>query len=264
MLRHTFRLVAGASSTGFSSAAFTGDDDGDYEHAERERARLREENVSSTDAHGASGSGAATAGPSTRPARPEDRPTIETYRAMSDDELITLLQTREKQVKQLRTIYENFHYMADKAMRAQVLDYHDKALLIAKVHGKMQNSSLQTNRETLARMREEQEMFTRDKRLMLTVCSVVCLVFWIWVRSHYMKVRDLENSLYAAERVSAPPVFGMGRYDENIFSSKKRNARNWETSWEREVRERQEAKAKQASTEMSAKLDSMMAAAPTK
>ncbi|ORC89458.1 uncharacterized protein TM35_000122330 [Trypanosoma theileri] len=209
------------SSSGFSSAAFTGDDGGMY--AEREKIRSQH-----TD----------TAGKS--------RPTIETYRTMRDEELETLLQTRERQVNELRRVYESFHYEADKCFRTMVFDYHEKALQLSQVHGKMQLGSLQISREALVKMREQQEMYSRDHRLALTVCTVFTFLFWIWVRRHYVRREELfgeEMQLRVA--ANSPSVTGIGSYGENIFGSAKRSARNVETSWEREVRERREQEEKE-------------------
>lgn len=207
------------------------------------------------------------------------QPTRETYEAMSTDELITLLQTREKQVLKLREIYERFHYEVDKHFRQTVLDYHDKAMHLSQVHGQIQHSSLRINREALAKMREEQEMLTRDKRLVLFVCVIAVVMFWVWIRRHYVHKDELalavsqrakgkkskgeadsmpgvgeefstvvdspdsasvENVL-SLHRVS-PSITGAGAYGGgNWFGNPKRSARYRETSWEKEQREKSEA-----------------------
>lgn len=122
-------------------------------------------------------------------------PTRETYEAMSIEELATLLATRKEQVRRLRQIYERFHYEVDKHFRRTVLDYHDKAMHLSQVHGQIQHSSLRINREALAKLREEQEMLTRDKRLVLFLCVIVVAAFWIWTRRHYIHKEELALSV---------------------------------------------------------------------
>lgn len=206
-------------------------------------------------------------------------PTKETYEAMTTDELVTLLQTREKQVLKLREIYERFHYEVDKHFRRTVLDYHDKAMHLSQVHGQIQHSSLRINREALSKMREEQEMLTRDKRLVLFVCVIAVVIFWVWTRRHYVhkdelalavpqrwKLKESKGEAYTApgdkgpfstvvdspasapvgkvlslHRVS-PSITGAGAYGGgNWFGNPKRSARYRETSWEKEQREKSDA-----------------------
>ncbi|KAL7700888.1 hypothetical protein NQL31_005589 [Lotmaria passim] len=290
MQRYSLRRMAAATTGGFSSAAFTGDDGGTYDKLKGEQARLRRDNQSGAadtsqndkstphrrgaDDWSASGSssrrgqgpssssfstGGATDFSSATFASNDDgsssgggggdataaleRPTIDTYRAMTDEQLTDTLRLRDEQVAQLRRIYENFHYEADKHFRKMIFDYHDKTMQLSQVHGKMQQASLQINREALARMRDEQDRMTRDKRLIFTLCTIWSLIFWIWVRRHYVQRRELEQEpLSAMDRaVMNPSVTGAGSYGNNFFGSSKRSGRFAETSWEREVRERREA-----------------------
>lgn len=291
MQRYSLRRMAAATTGGFSSAAFTGDDGGTYEKLKGEQARLRRDNQSGAadtsqddkstphrrgaDDWSASGSSSSSSrrgqGPSSSSfstggatnfssatfASNDDgssggggdataaleRPTIDTYRAMTDEQLTDTLRLRDEQVAQLRRIYENFHYEADKHFRKMIFDYHDKTMQLSQVHGKMQQASLQINREALARMRDEQDRMTRDKRLIFALCTIWSLVFWIWVRRHYVQRRELEQEpLSAMDRaVMNPSVTGAGSYGNNFFGSSKRSGRFAETSWEREVRERREA-----------------------
>ncbi|KEG10342.1 hypothetical protein DQ04_03851040 [Trypanosoma grayi] len=238
--RGGMRLAAAAAAGGgdggggFSSAAFTGDDGG--EHAQRESTRAQ--HVGDANSNGSSSEGAAATGSS--------RPTIDTYRAMPTQQLETLLRTREQQVRKLQAIYENFHYEADKRFRTMVFDYHDKALQLSQVHGKMQLGSLQISREALVKMREQQEMYNRDHRLVLTVCTVFTFVFWVWVRRHYIRREDLDGTeAQLRVPINTRSVTGIGSYNENPFGSSKRSARNMETAWEREVRERQQQEQQQ-------------------
>lgn len=168
-------------------------------------------------------------------------PTLDHYRSLTDDELEALLKTRDEQIKQLRQIYEMFHYEADRNFRRMIFDYHEKALQLSQVHGKMQMSSLQINREALTRMREQQEMLNRDKRLALLVSLIVTLGFWIWVRRHYVRTSELRAAAAGGGAVphTSVAVTGFGSYGGNVFSSSKRSARGRETSWERESREKQ-------------------------
>lgn len=263
MLYRTLASLAAATTTGgaFSSAAFTGDDDGAYERLRQERARIDDEHAASAysasskhfTASGNSGpDGFTTSGNTDRDRqRYQDltRPTIDTYTAMTDEELVTLLRTRESQVTQLRQVYQNFHYEADKHYRKMVLDYHDKSLQFSQVHGRMQNASIQINREALVKMREEQEMMTRDMRLTVISCLIFIFGFWAWVRRHYVGRRELEAQIEAdgydasLRSTMAHSITGSGSFNDNFFGSTKRSARSWETAWEREIRERREAAA---------------------
>ncbi|RNF00095.1 hypothetical protein TraAM80_07803 [Trypanosoma rangeli] len=144
----------------FSSAAFTGDDGG--EHAKRESTRAQH-TADTTDTVSASTACS--------------RPTIDTYRAMSAEELETLLRTREQEAQQLRAVYENFHYEVDKTMN------------LSQVHGMMQLRSLQISHEALVKLREQQEMYSRDHRLLVTVCTVFTFAFWVWVRTALRPLR---------------------------------------------------------------------------
>ncbi|KAG8342696.1 hypothetical protein TRVL_06475 [Trypanosoma vivax] len=172
------------------------------------------------------------------------RPTVDTYRAMSLSDLETLLNTREEQVRKLRLVYENFHYEMDKRFRTMVFDYHEKALQLSQVHGKMQLGSLQISREALVKMREQQEMYSRDHRIVVAACTILTFIFWVWVKRHYVRREELFGAVQQQLEMAARggtvsrSVTGAGCYDGNIFGSAKRNARNRETSWEREVRER--------------------------
>jgi hypothetical protein len=172
-----------------------------------------------------------------------ERPTIATYEAMSDEQLVDTLHLRDSQIAQLRAIYENFHYEADKHFRKMIFDYHDKTMQLSQVHGKMQQASLQINREALARMRDEQDRMTRDKRLVFTLCTLWSIIFWVWVRRHYVMKRELEQeTISPVDRAQmSASVTGAGSYGNNLFGSSSRNARFAETAWEREVRERREA-----------------------
>lgn len=184
-------------------------------------------------------------------------PTRSTYEAYtSNEELLRLLQEREEQVQKLRQIYENFHYEVDKHLRKTILDYHDKAMGLSQVHGRMQHTSLRINREVLEKLREEQEMLTRDKRLIMFLCMLVVFIFWVWVRRHYVRreelevyrrkdaLRDLGEDAYASPPgVVAPSVTGPGYYGGgNWFGNEKRSARYRETAWEKEQRLRAEAR----------------------
>nr|CCC93360.1 conserved hypothetical protein [Trypanosoma congolense IL3000] len=224
-------LLASTASLGFSSASFTGDDGGEYQrqestrtlhHAEAERGNMHESQTSGSSA----------------------RPTVETYRRMATTQLEALLRRRDDQVRQLRVVYENFHYEADKCFRTMVFDYHEKALQLSQVHGKMQLGSLQISREALVKMREQQEMYSRDHRIVVTICTIFSFLFWIWIRRHYVRREELfgttlDGGKAVDRRSETRSVCGAGSFNENPFSSVRRNARNVETSWEREVREKQ-------------------------
>ncbi|KAG5506096.1 hypothetical protein GH5_05778 [Leishmania sp. Ghana 2012 LV757] len=280
MLGLSLRRLA-ASAGGFSSAAFTGDDDGAYERLKYNQERLQrehqldgagaqeqqhhcrgvdaqrvgtpasasmssspssEETCSPTGFYGTKGSSSNSSGSAAADAVLQ-RPTIDTYRAMTDNELVETLRTRDEQIRQLRAIYESFHYEADKHFRKMIFDYHDKTMQLSQVHGRMQQASLQINREALSKMRDHQDMMTRDKRIIFTICTLWTLVFWVWVRRHYVKRRELEREPSGAREWAqmSPSITGAGSYNDNVFGSNKRNARFMETAWEREVRERREA-----------------------
>ncbi|KAG5479415.1 hypothetical protein LSCM1_04676 [Leishmania martiniquensis] len=277
MLRVSLRRLA-VSAGDFSSAAFTGDDGGAYERLKYEEERLKrehqqegagtqgqqdycggmfttasmssspssEETCSPTGFYGTKGSSGSRHGSVAADAALE-RPTIDTYRTMTDDELVATLRTRDEQIRQLRAVYENFHYEADKHFRKMIFDYHDKTMQLSQVHGRMQQASLQINREALSKMREQQDMMTRDKRIIFTICTLWTLIFWVWVRRHYVKRRELEREPLGAREWAEmnPSITGAGSYNDNFFGSRKRNARFTETAWEREVRERREAQDRQ-------------------
>eukprot|EP00796_Vickermania_ingenoplastis_P010017 gene10017-6994_t len=210
-----------ASSASFSSADFTGDSPGSGSREQQEaeanlreqRERLRREHQGQAPRPGAAASSSSSSSSSTsfskdgrasftyRPGEDEapyadlTRPTRATYESMTDEELVELLKTREGQVEKLRAIYERFHYEVDKHLRRTVLDYHDKAMQLSQVHGQMQHSSLRINREALSKLREEQEMLTRDKRLVFFLCVVFTACFWVWVRRHYIRKEELETAM---------------------------------------------------------------------
>ncbi|EAN77571.1 uncharacterized protein TEOVI_000131000 [Trypanosoma equiperdum] len=226
-------LLSSTTPAGFSSASFTAGLGEENERLESMRTRhtgtAEDEGWSGSAKRGSGGSAAV-------------RPTIETYRAMTNTELETLLKQREQQVRQLRVVYENFHYEVDKCFRTMVFDYHEKALQLSQVHGKMQLGSLQISREALVKMREQQEMYSRDHRIVLTICTVLSFAFWVWVRRHYVHREELygvqpERQQDSSARERTRSVSGAGSFNENLFTSAKRNSRNVETSWEREVRE---------------------------
>lgn len=156
-------------------------------------------------------------------------PTRDTYERMTDEQLQTLITTKDRQIGELRNVYENFHYEIDKRYRKMIFDYHDKALTLSKVHGDMQMSSLTINREALQKMRERDEARNRDRRLVQTICLFVTLVYWVWLRRHYIDAKEAEDPTLARS------VGTMG-WAENPFSSAKRNARSWDTPYEREIR----------------------------
>lgn len=133
------------------------------------------------------------------------QPTRTTYEAMSENELATLLDTRKEQVRKLREVYERFHYEVDKHFRRTVLDYHDKAMHLSQVHGQIQHSSLRINREALAKLREEQEMLTRDKRLVLFLCVIFVLSFWVWTRRHYIHKEELDLAMVGKREKGRTP-----------------------------------------------------------
>lgn len=242
MLRWTTGLAAAAiSGSGFSSGTFTDADGGAYASFQRERQRLQEAHTSRLHPDSKT--------PFISPESPpiytdaSARPTEHTYRAMTDDELITVCRTRERQIRQLRSIYSNFHYEADKHFRRIIFDYHDKALQLSQVHGKMQQNSLETNREAIRSMRVEQEMLARDKRFIF-LCSILTVaLFWGWVRRHYVRRNELsgEDPKARLRMVSGGP----GIHNENIFSSVNRSARSRETPWETEMRRQREAQSQE-------------------
>lgn len=280
MLRYALRRLAAGATGGFSSAAFTGEDGGAYDKLKSDQDRLHRHHQSG-GAEGGKSSSSSSSSPGSSTQRGDaaggsagaarggfssssftssaafpggtgrgasdtaalERPTIETYEAMTDEQLVETLRLRGEQVAQLRVIYENFHYEADRHFRKMIFDYHDKTMQLSQVHGKMQQASLQINREALARMRDEQDRMTRDKRLVFTLCTIWSLIFWVWVRRHYVMKRELEREPQsAADRGEMnPSVTGAGSYGNNIFTSSRRSGRMAETSWEREVRERREA-----------------------
>ncbi|EPY28324.1 hypothetical protein STCU_05188 [Strigomonas culicis] len=288
MYRCTLRRAAATSAAGFSSGAFTGDGSDPGTRLRAEQARLQAEqeaNAAPAAGEGDSSTGGvppfdaarfqhsnqvkytgdsayyasfgtpdgAAAAAAAVGATDSDRPTRRVYEAMSDEALLRVFQQREQQVRQLRAVYEQFHYHADKHYRKMVFDYHDKAAQLSQVHGRMQAASLQVNREALKQMREQQEMYERDKRLVLFLSGVVVFLFWVWVRRHYISKKEVlfdhEGSGKGPEAYVDPAyvrmqhsvsVTGSGSYNENYFSSSKRSGRTWETTWEREVRERRE------------------------
>jgi hypothetical protein len=163
-------------------------------------------------------------------------PNRATYESMTDADLETLLTTKDRQIGELRHIYENFHYEVDKRFRTMVLDYHDKAMQLAKVHGDMQNSSLNIQREALMRMRMRDEARNRDRRLVQFLCVVATIVFWFWLRRHYILAKqDVDPRLTTS-------VSGLRATLENFFGSNKRSARSWDTPYEKEVRGQQQKK----------------------
>ncbi|AIN98175.1 hypothetical protein LPMP_210950 [Leishmania panamensis] len=282
MIRLSLRHLA-ASTGGFSSAAFIGDDGGTYNRLKNEQERLMhdhqqeraevqeqqyhhrrggaqdaetsasasmssssswEETCSPTGFHGTKGSSSSgTTSHGTAAEEPLERPTIDTYRAMTDSELIETLRTRDAQIHHLRAIYETFHYEADRHLRKMIFDYHDKTMQLSQVHGRMQQASLEINRAALSKMRDQQDMMTRDKRIIFTICTLWTLIFWVWVRRHYVKRRELEREPLEGREWAqmSPSITGAGSYNDNFFGSNKRNARFRETAWERELRERREA-----------------------
>lgn len=167
-------------------------------------------------------------------------PTRETYEMMSDAELVELLKIRDKQINDIRAIYENFHNEVEKRFRKMVLDYHDKALSLSKVHGDMQNRSLSINREALVRMREEDEAAHRDRKLVLTICIFSTMVYWYWLHRHYVRFTEDDDP---NTRVA---IFGLGNSSENIMTSKKRSGRQIDTPYEKELRQRKEEEKKKA------------------
>lgn len=158
-------------------------------------------------------------------------PTRETYEKLSDEELQTLILTKDRQIADLRRIYENFHYEVDKRFRTMIYDYHDKALSLSKVHGDMQAQSVTINREALIRMRERDEARNRDRRMTQVICFFSTLLFWIWVRRHYVLAKEGEDPELSQ------PITGIGLRSENLFGMYSRNARSWDTPYEKELRE---------------------------
>lgn len=276
-MRWRCRVLCSPRRRAFSSATFTeeGNNDnnknssfGSDKHAAEEAERLRQQHNSAAIRPGGTSTtfgGHGKASFTYRPGEEEkyaghQQPTRSTYEAMSNEELATLLRTRESQVQQLRSIYERFHYEVDKHFRLTVLDYHDKAMQLSQVHGQMQNSSLRINREALSKMREEQEMLNRDLRIVVVICIAVVFSFWVWARRHYVHKEELEGAGYrpygeeaatatatslptaGAAVVVAPSVTGAGSYGTgNWFGSEKRSARYRETAWEAEQRLKKEA-----------------------
>ena len=121
-------------------------------------------------------------------------PTAAKYRALSNDELIQMLKLRDKQIADIRHIYENFHNEVEKQYRKQIFDYHDKAISFSQTHGQMQNQSINHTREALVKLREQEELEHRDLKIVYTVCLVATIAFWLWVRSHYIAKADLEHA----------------------------------------------------------------------
>ncbi|CAD2220992.1 hypothetical protein, conserved [Angomonas deanei] len=253
LLRRTTALRAG-----FSSAAFTGADGGEFERLKKEQERLKKENTTSDNNNnnmkytGDSAYYASFYDAKDNNAKESlQRPTRETYEAMTTEALLQLLDRRETQIKQLRSIYENFHYQCDKNYRKMIFDYHDKAAQLSQVHGRMQAASIAISRDTLMQLREEQEMYNRDKRLIFAVCVVFVVLFWVWVRRHYISRKEVMNHTaeghFGLDRMEkSVSVLGAGSYGggAGMFGKGKRSARTWETDWEREVRERKERETK--------------------
>ena len=120
-------------------------------------------------------------------------PTAAKYRALSVEDLSKMLVTRDTQIAQLRAIYEEFHYGVEKKYRRQIFDYHDKAVQFSQVHGQMQSASINMTKESLLRMREQQELENRDVKLIYTICILFVIAFWVYLRRHYINTTQIEE-----------------------------------------------------------------------
>lgn len=183
-----------------------------------------------------SSSSSSSGSSSTASSSQQQLPTRALYDTMTNEQLTSLLRTRDEQIGQLRSVYEHFHYEVDKRHRTMIFDYHDKAIHLSHVHGVMQMNSVQINREALVRMRERDEAANRDKKLTFTICIVATFVYWLWLRRHYAPVDEDEDTRLVRS------VYGAGSGD-NPFGSTRRNARSWDTPYEKSIRQKQQQQA---------------------
>lgn len=157
-------------------------------------------------------------------------PTQEAYAAMSLKDLETLVEGRERQVKELRLLYENFHYEVEKRFRHQVLDAQDSAASLAKIHGNMQLSMFTRNREALASMRLRQEANDRERRAIMFGLGISTVIYWVYLRQHYVNMKHAE--LHTEDGFSRDVMSTW-----NPFFSKTRSARTREMGWEKDARQ---------------------------
>jgi hypothetical protein len=170
-------------------------------------------------------------------------PSADGYRKMSVKDLLNLIETREDQIKQIRTIYEGMMYNSEKALRRQMLEHDDQRYTFFSVHNKVQTSARKTHQETVRDMRDNEFKHEYEKRLIIMACIASTLMFWMWCRRHYLNRGDIgtqAETFISGFRVSER---------DYLFRSKKWTARSIETEHDTEVRLRKEEQQKKQQEE---------------
>eukprot|EP00742_Colponemidia_sp_Colp-10_P024578 GILJ01029525.1.p1 GENE.GILJ01029525.1~~GILJ01029525.1.p1 ORF type:complete len:140 (+),score=16.00 GILJ01029525.1:151-570(+) len=99
----------------------------------------------------------------------------------------------------------------------------------------MQSHSINHTREALTRLREQEELEHRDLKICYTVCLFSTLVFWVWVRSHYISKSELQFAT-PTDAGEAPFTTRSGGIPYIDWFSKKLSGNSRETAWEKEKR----------------------------
>jgi hypothetical protein len=159
------------------------------------------------------------------------------YRKLSVKELIALIETRETQISQIRTIYEGMLYNSEQTFRKQMLDHDDQRHSLGKMHSKVVTAAKTNAFVTIKAMRMDEERHRREKAAVVTICVIGTLIFWFWVRKHY-------QDRFLLQDPSIHFMKGLRTAERDYFyRTMKWSAKSWETAYDTEVRERQEKEA---------------------
>ena len=161
---------------------------------------------------------------------------------MSVVELNRLIVVRVNQIKEIRLIYEAFHYEVERRYRRQVYDYHDHALTFGFMHGKIQQNAQTNNRIALEEMRNQDDIERRQVNFFVTVAVLLTITLWLGLRRNYVSRKEF--NMIAGDEVVNPP-FGdvVKREVTNVFYAKTWwSGRYTETAWEAEQSEKRKRK----------------------
>ena len=141
-------------------------------------------------------------------------PKAEDYRKLTLKQLEELVELREKQVLQLKGIYEVYQNDVEGKYRKQVYDYHDKSIDFSKVHGQIQQRAMSNHREMLKGIREQDWKEDREKNLIFFILISITLVYYLWLQVHFFKIENADAFktyspvTYTSEITGGPGMWG--------------------------------------------------------
>jgi hypothetical protein len=134
--------------------------------------------------------------------------TYDEYMAMDLDQIRKLNEIRTQQIDELKQLHERSHRNVEYFYRKQVLDYDEKSITYADVAGQMTMDQISYHRFRLGDLRQKNWSGGRDKGVVLWLCLIATVFWWLWLMAHYpiMMTPANKGRLQSTVRILGNPL----------------------------------------------------------